>query len=428
MSIKYNVDELNNEQLVEINDNLKIEIENSKYNKFAPKRTIEPYCIENKDIYVPLAFGSSVLKLQRRKRTEFSSMNVVFEGTLRPEQEEIKKEAITQLSKSGSIIISLYTGGGKTITSINLACDIKLKTLIIVNKIVLLNQWEESLKKFCPSSSILKLVPKAKMKEHDFCIVNAINIPKKSRDFFKDYGLVICDEVHLIMAESLSKCLLSIQPRYLIGLSATPYRTDGLDPLLDFYFGEYKIIRLLEREHTVYKVKTGFLPTVELTENGKVNWNVLITSQALSNERNELIIRIAKHFNKRNILIMSKRIEQAKYIFSRLEEEGESVTNLIGKKQEYDKDARILVAVASKTGTGFDHPKMDCLILASDLENYFIQVLGRVLRTQDVKPIIFDLLDENRILDKHFKTRNETYKKVGGKVIDFNKLFSELLN
>lgn len=421
MSLKYNVNELNNTQLTEINDNLKIEIENSKYNKFAPKKTIEPFYIDlgNQKIYVPFSYGFSVLKLPRRERSSFPTMNVMFEGELREEQEIIKKESITQLNKKGSIIISLYTGGGKTITSINLACSIKLKTLVIVNKIVLLNQWEESIQKFCPSASILKLVPNAKMKEHDFCIVNAINIPKKPRDFFKDYGLVICDEVHLIMAESLSKCLLNIQPRYLIGLSATPYRTDGLDKLLDFYFGDYKIVRLLKREHTVYKVKTGFTPTVELAENGKVNWNVLITSQAMDKDRNELIVKIAKQFNERNILIMSKRIEQAKYIFSRLEEDGESVTNLIGKKQDYDKDARILVAVASKTGTGFDHPKMDCLILASDLENYFIQVLGRVLRTKEVKPIIFDLLDENKILDKHFKTRNETYKEVGGKIINF---------
>ena len=128
----------------------------------------------------------------------------------------------------------------------------------------------------------------------------------------------------------------------------------------------------------------------------------------------------------RNILIMSKRIEQSEYIYSRLLEEKESVTNLIGKKQEFDKEARILVATVTKTGTGFDHPKLDCLILASDLESYFVQILGRVLRKPDVKPLVFDLVDENPILEKHFKTRKSTYLDIGGKIVDFNKVFPDI--
>ena len=123
---------------------------------------------------------------------------------------------------------------------------------------------------------------------------------------------------------------------------------------------------------------------------------------------------------------MSKRIEQSEYIYSRLVEEGESVTNLIGKKQDFDKEARILVATVTKTGTGFDHPKMDCLILASDLENYFIQILGRVLRRPDVKPIVFDLVDKNPILDKHYRTRKKVYEDIGGTIINYKHIFLNL--
>lgn len=427
MSIKYITDNLSNEQHNKIIDELKITIDNNKYTPFAPKKIIEPYRIEGCHIYIPFNFAVTQLKMKRKERDIFSTMKVKFEGELRNEQKEVKKEAIKNLSKDGSTIISLYTGGGKTVTTISMACDIKLKTLIIVNKIVLLNQWEESILNFCPSARVLKLIPNAKEIEHDFAIINAINITKKPRSFFKDYGLVVCDEVHLIMAESLSNSLLYLEPRYLIGLSATPYRTDGLDPLLNFYFGDKKIVRELKREHTVYVVKTGFKPTVELTEQGKINWNTVITSQSSDKDRNELIIRIVKHFHNRNILVMTKRIDQAKYLFDRLVEEEEHVTNLIGKKQDFEKEARILVAVASKTGTGFDHAKMDCLILASDLESYFIQVLGRVLRRPDVCPIIFDLLDENPILEKHYKTRKEVYKEVGGNIVNFNKTFSKLI-
>jgi len=429
MSIKINIDSLDDDMREKIHNELKIVFENNKYNQFAPKKEIYPFNILNDDIYLPFAYSITNLSLKRKERNMFSEMIVKFEGTLRPEQEEVKKESLTYLSKSGSIIISLGTGMGKTITSINLACNIKLKTLVIVNKIVLINQWEESIKRFCPSAIITKITNKTtSIEDSDFSIINAMNIEKKPKNFFNGIGLCIVDELHNIMAESLSKSLFYVSPRYLIGLSATPYRTDGLQPLIDFYFGKNKIIRLLNREHTVYKVKTGFKPKVELAENGKINWSALINEQCLNTDRNELIIKIVKKFHMRNILIMSKRIEQSEYIYSRLLEEGESVTNLIGKKQEFDKEARILVATVTKTGTGFDHPKLDCLILASDLESYFVQILGRVLRKPDVKPLVFDLVDENPILEKHFKTRKSTYLDIGGKIVDFNKVFPDIKN
>ena len=428
MSIVLNINDLNDEQRKKIHDELKIEVENSKYNIFAPKREVYPYLIEGDNIYLPFGYAVSELSLIRPSRTSFPSMNVLFEGKLREAQEIVKKESIKTLYKTGTIIISLSTGLGKTILSINLATEIKLKTLVIVNKIVLINQWEKSIKDFCPKANITKIIPKVKMNscsdmDSDFYIINAMNVAKKPKGFFDNIGLVILDEIHQLMAESLSKCLFHLSPRYLIGLSATPYRYDCFDALIEFYFGKNKIIRGLNREHTVYKVNTGFTPKVEITESGKMNWGALINSQSMNEERNEYIIRIIKKFSNRNIIVMSKRIEQSQYIYRRLVEEGESVTDLIGNKQEFDKDARILVAITNKVGTGFDHPKMDCLILASDVESFFIQILGRVLRRPDIVPIIFDLVDNNGILEKHFKTRKEVYKEVGGKIVDFKKVF-----
>ena len=191
MSIKYIINSLTNEQRDKINDDLKIEIENSKYNLFAHKKEIYPYLINGDIIHLPFAYASTELSMKRRERSEFPVMKIKFEGSLREEQEKIKQEAIKQMNVTGSVIISLYTGGGKTITSINLACSIKLKTLVIVNKVVLINQWEDSLKIFCPSAKICKLIPKAKFNEEaDFFIINAMNVCKKPRGFFDKIGLV----------------------------------------------------------------------------------------------------------------------------------------------------------------------------------------------------------------------------------------------
>ena len=419
MSICVDIDSIRWDVRKNINSDLEIKIE-SKFGG-APPRYIYPFEIEGNEIDLPFAYATSKLKIKRPTRDSFTAENdFKFEGLLRPEQKEVRQEALKQLSSSGSILLSMYCGFGKSSTSMKLACDIGLKTLIIVNKIILIKQWEEGIKTFCPVSSVQKLTTRSKKEDCSFYIINAQNVEKMGKSFFSDIGTVIVDEAHLIMAETLSRCLQWVHPRYLIGLTATPYRTDGLNILLDLYFGKYKIIKELWREHIAYKVSTGFKPTIELAKNGRVNWGVVLDSQANNIERNELIIKLLKHHSDRNFLVLTKRVAQGEYLFKRLEEEGEDVTSLFGSNQEYKVSSRILVGTSSKCGTGFDHPKLDALLLAGDVEQYFVQYLGRVFRTKDVKPIIIDLVDDYNLLSKHFNTRRKIYQDHGGEVKNFD--------
>jgi len=288
-----------------------------------------------------------------------------------------------------------------------------------------MKQWESSILKVSPQSKIQMILPASKLKEADFYIINATNVCKKGYEFFQNIGTVIVDEVHMIMAETLSKSLYYIKPRYLIGLSATPYRPDGLDSLLDLYFGEDKITRKLFKPHIAYKVTTNFKPMVELTQNGKVNWNVILDSQAMDRDRNELIIKIVQYFRDRTFLILTKRVAQGEYLVDRLTEVGEDVSSLIGSQQTFELSSRVLVGTNSKIGVGFDHPNLNSMILACDLEEYFIQYLGRCMRTEEVEPIIFDLVDKNSILEKHFSTRRAVYLEHGGTVKNFRDEFPE---
>lgn len=318
-----------------------------------------------------------------------------------------------------------FTVTHNTAISIYIATKIKLKTLIISHRIVLINQWKDSIKKFCPNATVQVLSAKSAMKDCDFYIMNPANTPKHTHDFYKHIGLLICDEVHLIMAEGLSKCMQRIVPRYVLGLSATPYREDGLNVLLDLYFGKRRIYRKLFRKHRVYRIKTNFVPTVELAANGRINWGVLLDSQCNDKARNEMIIKLIQFFTTRVFLVLCKRIDQGNYLVRRLQEEGEDVTSLIGKQQEFEQKSRILIGISSKVGTGFDHPRLDALILASDIQAYFIQYLGRCMRTQDGVPMIFDIVDKNPILDKHFKVRRSIYLEHGGVITDFKNKYPE---
>jgi superfamily II DNA or RNA helicase len=417
MSIKILIDDLPQERSVD--DDLEIIIEN-KFGLGAPKY-VYPYRANGGYVYVPFSYGIKILREKPPKRETFHSLtpDIEFSGTLREEQNNVRKEALTILSKSNSIILSMPCGFGKTACAINLAVKIKLCTLVIVNKLVLIKQWKESLEKFIPGCSICVLTPKGIRKDCDFYLINASNAEKIGPEYLSRVGLVIVDEAHNIMAEMLARSMQYITPRYCIGLTATPYRPDGLDILLDMYFSPQKIIRTLHRPHTIYKVSTGFKPKVEKTRDGRVNWGSILDQQAMSPERNKLIIRIILDHPDRNFLILVKRIEQGNLLSDTLSQEGVSVTDLLGSNQEFDPDARVLVGTCQKVGVGFDHPKLNALLLASDIEEYFIQYLGRVFRSQEVEPIVFDLVDDNSILNKHFNTRKNTYKSVGGVIMPY---------
>jgi superfamily II DNA or RNA helicase len=323
------------------------------------------------------------------------------------------------LNKFGCLLISLYPGAGKTCLAIYLAAKvIKLKTLIVCHRIVLMEQWRDSIKRFTGNDTKIEILKVGKKynENADFFIVNAQNIKKLGRDVFKSIGFVIVDEIHAIMAESLSESMYYVSPRYLLGLSATPTRPDGMDGLLDFYFGIDNVIkRELYHKHTVYKVNTG----IEFEEESS-NWNALITSQCLHEERNNLIVNIIMKHKDRHFLVLCKRVQQASYIAEKLEEEKENVSLMIEDTNTFDPTSRIIVASLQKCGVGFSHDLLDALIIASDMEEYFIQYLGRVFRRPDVQPIILDIVDDNPILRRHFLTRKNVYQECGGKIFPYS--------
>ena len=184
-----------------------------------------------------------------------------------------------------------------------------------------MDQWKESVEKFSDATcSIIK--PKKKIDDANIYIINAQNIGKISPDFLLKIGFVIVDELHLIISDGGIKNLLKLRPKYLLGLSATPYRNDHLNKTIDSFFSEKRVHKKFVKEHRVYRLNTKFEPDVELDFRGKINWNSVLNSQAYDSKRNGLIINIVKEFKDRNILILVKRIDQGKYIKKRLEEEG----------------------------------------------------------------------------------------------------------
>lgn len=427
MSVLIDMSKMDSEVLRKIDTDLNLDIVSPK--DFGGKKTIihiEPYRVLGNLAWIPFAYA---WKRNLRPVGQFSSIphELIFKGVLREEQKIVRNEAIDLLNRNGSVILSTHVGFGKSILATYFAYKIKLRTLIVVNRLSLIEQWVKVLHDFIENPQV-QVLKSQEVKNvdwtRDFFIINAINIPKMG--YTPEIGLVIVDEVHLIMSKVLSQGMQYLTPRYMIGLSATPYRPDGLDKLIDLYFGEEKIDRQLQRKHFFFKVNTGFVPTLKLQTNRKVDWNNILEQQALNEARNDLIVQIISKYTSNNFLVLCKRVEQIKILEQKLllrfeNTENTSVLALYGDKQpEPGKEFRVLIGTIQKLGTGFDAPYLNALLLAADVEEYFIQYLGRVFRKTSVVPIIFDLVDSCKILEKHYRTREATYRRHGGVERNFN--------
>lgn len=441
MSIKFKVEHLSQATREQIAKELEIDANaDSKRGRpyiKKPKKYMYPYNIVGNNITIPMAWAlKNIPNATRRSRHVFSQTSFSYKAELRPAQKIIKKEALAHLNKRGTAVIAAYPGFGKTVTSLHMAHRIGMRTLVLVNKIILIEQWIEAVQNFTnlkKGRGVVKVMPPSKSQRESpaklkkwkdkivgasIMVMNALTVSKLSNGFFDDVGCLIVDECHQLMSPCLSEALLYVHPRYVIALSATPYRSDGLNKLLDIYFSEERLVRTLTKPHTVYEVRTGFKPTADLTDQGRLDWNALLNSQSEDEDRNQMIIDAAVDLSKtRTILILTKRVDQAAYLENNIRKAGISVDGLYGTKKKFDKHATVLIGTASKIGVGFDHKSLDCLILASDVEAYFIQFLGRVFRREDVEPIILDFVDTNPTIRKHFRTRKKVYLKHGGKVV-----------
>jgi superfamily II DNA or RNA helicase len=327
-----------------------------------------------------------------------------FIGELREYQKIIVEEANTQLDKTGGCVIVMPCGLGKTSVALFLAAYRKIKTYVIVHKESLLKQWKERINYFLPGIEVGTI--RGNIIDNDkpivICMLQSISQKNYSQDIFNNVGLVIVDECHHISAEIFSRALPKIAARYMIGLSATPFRKDGLTKVFIWYLGE--IIRLpneiLEKiEIKGVIVKRIIFESKNLQEVydkiGNISVPLSINKIIKCETRNALLLsELIKLINQgRHILFLSERIKHLRIIKSMVDEM--AIPNCItcfyigksGKNGMTDEDykkaeyASLIFGTMQMAQEGLDLPHLNTLILAtpkSDIE----QAVGRILRKE----------------------------------------------
>lgn len=375
----------------------------------------EIFDISGESLYLPLAFARQNFEISHKLPNQDS---LRFSGKLRNEQVVIQNYVIEKLQTEGYATISARPGFGKTITAISIACSIGLKTLIVVNKLVLIDQWISSITEFAPGSVYCVLKPDMKsLPDATFSIINAINISKQSQNFWEQIKFLIVDELHQIITKKLVVGILRVVPAAILGLSATPYRHDSYNKAIEWFFGKNIIGKDLNQKHHYRVISTKFTPiNIQYTTKG-LDWGKILEEQADDIKRNECIVHECVINSKsRTILVLVKRVAHAEKLAEmiKLKDPNVSVSTLVRSERTFNKNCKILIGTTSKIGVGFDHAPIDCLIVASDIKNYFVQFLGRCMRNPDVVPLIIDFDDNFGILRKHLLERIKEYKKHGG--------------
>lgn len=364
---------------------------------------------KGKYLRVPFFFGKTVAGHIARAKPPPLKSAASFGGKLRDEQLVIFEKCRLQLEEDDVVLLVSFAGFGKTIVACALATTLKMKTLIVVNRLCLLQQWKNALSNFCSSDAVVIERESDFETDAQFSIVNVTKLAPTAGKILKRFHTVVLDETHSLFSEKNFQHLLRLAPLKLVGLTATDYRYDGLQKLFKLFYGPARVERKRtaaeEARMTAVRVKTEFKPVVR--SKGMRGWGEVLTQSAVDADRNKIIVDIVRQHPTVVFIILVKRLDQIKLLEELLSDE--RVACLTGSQTEFDRDARIIIGTTQKLGTGFDFPKAGGLILAADVVQYTEQYIGRVMRCENSKPLIFDLYDNYKTLQKHFDSRDKVY-------------------
>jgi len=379
-------------------------------------------------VLVPRYYGTEkfgTAKDTRRDPTLCPRIN--FVGKLREQtrQPEAFSSGTKAFSEKGGGVLSLPCGFGKTTVALALSAHLKTRTMIVVHKEFLANQWVDKIKEFCPDATIGRVQEDTFDLEKDFVI--ALIQTMCMREFepraFDSVGLLIVDEAHHIGAPAFSQFMFKICPRYTLGLTATPERKDGLTRLLYWFLGQefYRVERVNQATTQVRTLKytcEAFKESPPVTRFGKINMAGMITLVTELDDRNALILETANGAvdEGRRVLILTDRREHCFELHNKL---GSKSGLYIGGMKEDDLNEsakkQIVVATFQLAHEGLDIPVLDTVILAtprSDIK----QSIGRIMRETAGKlnnPLIYDIADQWSVFFSMYSKRLKIYNEGG---------------
>jgi superfamily II DNA or RNA helicase len=359
-----------------------------------------------------------------------------FAGSLRPIQQPVVDAFLKPEPHDG--ILSLHTGGGKTVCALYIASQLKLPTLVIVHNSFLRDQWEERVKGFLPKARIGRIqgdLCEIDDREIIIAMLQTLSMKTISIMKFRPLGLVIVDECHHIASEVFVQALPKVTSKYMLGLSATPTRKDGLMFVANWFLGPLlytsdtgdKEDRGVHVEVYEYKNEDPVFNEILYNAQGVMFTSLMINKLAECEDRTrwlvEILIDVLDETPHRQVLVLSDRVQHTKDILAALPEGLRSKAAILSTdvkaaaRAEFCATKTILIATYAMCKEGFDVPTLNTLVMATPRPDVD-QIVGRILRVEKsartATPLILDLVDPQ--FRRQFQERNALYKQRSYKV------------
>lgn len=346
---------------------------------------------------------------------------------------DAQKKAINFLMNHECGILQLAPGVGKTVITIYMIGERKLKSLILVHRDSLVDQWKERFLQFTDlqESDIARLNSEKFESDLEKPIIIATTqtflslLKRKRKEFLialneANIGVFVADEIHTTVgAPTFAECSIHMPSKYTYGLSATPYRYDGNGDIIEFHLGQ--IFTDADVSGTMDAKVTVLLLDYEIDTPARyryIRWggmfqrsrylNLMKKSKPFMSVIKGLLIKLSQN---KNLLCMAERIKLIDELYNWLPFESKA---RFYASEKLDKlDYRVTFATPGKCRDGIDAPWKDCVVMTSPISN-IEQLTGRVVRSQEGKetPSIVDMVDYGcREISSTLSTRLKFYEK-----------------
>ena len=374
-------------------------------------------------------------------------LDACFAGTLRPDQEA----AVTAMLSHDAGVLCAPTAFGKTVMAAAMIARRGVNTLVLVHRTELLKQWQERLQSFLGvGKGVVGTIGGGKAKPTgiiDIAVMQSLSRQGAINPVVENYGHVIIDECHHIGAASFDAILKVIKAKYVLGLTATPIRRDGQQPIIFMQCGpiRYTAAKPVNAPHDLIVEPRSLFTRIDLPSEAGIQdvFRHLANDQARTAA---IAAEVREAYQQgRKVLVLTERTEHLDAILAALEGQVPTPFVLHGrmsKKQrastiieldELPPEApRVLLATGKLVGEGFDHPALDTLVLAMPIswKGTLQQYAGRLHREHATKTDvrIIDFVDTGHpALLRMWDKRQRGYRAMGYRVVEHPKEAADLL-
>tara|TARA_B110000858_G_C17808895_1_gene479733 strand:- start:1461 stop:2918 length:1458 start_codon:yes stop_codon:yes gene_type:complete len=394
----------------------------------------EIYRESSSKLYVPRYFGIECYgKPKESKLPESEKINLNFAGDLRDYQKKIVG-AYMKKAPDGGGLLEIPCGRGKTVMALKIVAELGVKTLVIVHKGFLLNQWIERIHQFLPGAKVGKIqgqVMDIENKDIVIGMLQSLSMKDYPDSMFETFGLTIVDEVHHIAAEVFVRSLFKIVSCYMLGLSATMQRKDGLSKVFKMFLGDVIYKEKPNMEHNVLVRAIEFQSSDEdfneivYDFRGNPQYSTMISKLCNFHDRSNFILKVLKRTLQsdpsQQIIILAHNKSLLTYLYKGIEEDGYATVGYYvgGMKEKALKESEgknIIIATYSMAAEALDIKTLTTLLMATPKTDV-VQSVGRILRTKHTQPIVIDIVDKHDLFQRQWAKRKTYYHKQSYEIV-----------